>query len=68
MNDLNIDLSQTTEILCDDCGHNTFQQTYYIRKVSAVLAGQESVLPISVFECTRCGHVNELFVPKSGTG
>ena len=62
---MNIDLDQTEEIICDDCGHNTFQPTFYMRKVSAVLAGQESVIPIQIFECTRCGHVNELFIPKS---
>jgi len=66
--EMNIDISQTEEIVCDECNHNTFQQVFLMRKVSAVIAGQESVLPISVFECGRCGHVNELFMPKSNVG
>ena len=63
-NNINIDLKQTEEVLCDKCGHNTFVQAFYIRKVSAVIAGQESLLPISVFECSQCGHVNKIFEPK----
>jgi len=61
---INIDLSKTEEIICDDCGHNVFQMAFYMRKVSAVIAGQEGILPIAVYECTRCGHVNDMFVPK----
>jgi len=61
---INIDLSQTEEVVCDECGHNTFIQSFFMRKVSAVIAGQESLLPISAFECSRCGHVNEMFKPK----
>lgn len=62
---MNVDWSQTEEITCDDCGHNTFLQTFLMRKISAVLAGQESVMPIQVFECSRCGHVNDMFMPKT---
>ena len=62
---INIDLSQTEEIVCDGCGHNTFQQVFYMRKISAILIGEESIMPISVFECTRCGHVNDIFIPKT---
>lgn len=63
---INIDITQTTEILCDECGHNVFLQGVMIRRLSAVLSpnGQESLIPIPVFECSKCGHVNKSFLPK----
>lgn len=61
---INIDLSQTEEIKCSSCGSETFVQIFFMRKVSAVIAGRDSLLPIPAFECARCGHVNEEFKPK----
>jgi predicted nucleic-acid-binding Zn-ribbon protein len=63
---LNIDLSQTTEETCESCGHSVFTQAYKMRKLSALLspAGQESMIPIQVFTCAKCGHINKGFLPK----
>jgi len=63
---LNIDLSQTTEETCESCGHSVFTQAYKMRKLSALLspAGQESMIPIQVFVCAKCGHINKGFLPK----
>lgn len=60
---INIDIKNTEEIFCKNCGNNRFIQVYYIRKVSAVIAGQESLIPIPVFECTQCGQVMEESIP-----
>jgi hypothetical protein len=37
-----------------------------MRKLSALLspAGQESMIPIQVFVCAKCGHINKGFLPK----
>lgn len=61
---VNIDINQTYPIVCSECGNNVFIQAYYMRKVSAVIAGEESILPIPVFECSQCGNINEEFKPK----
>ena len=63
---LNIDLSQTTEETCESCGHSVFTQAYKMRKLSALLSptGQESMIPIQVFACVKCGHINPEFLPK----
>ena len=63
---INIDLNQTTEEVCEKCGNNTFVQVYQMRKLSALLSptGQETMIPIQVFACAKCGHINKGFLPK----
>ena len=63
---LNIDISQTTAELCEACGNNTFTQVYQMRTLSALLSptGQETKIPIQVFACAKCGHINKSFRPK----
>jgi len=63
---LNLDISQTTEETCESCGHSVFVQAYKMRKLSALLspAGQESMIPIQVFVCAKCGHINKGFLPQ----
>ena len=58
-----IDMDKTTAIKCDKCKNQTFKQTLLIRKMSALLSptGQEAVIPIAVFACEKCGHVNSEF-------
>ena len=58
-----IDMSQTTSIQCDQCQNSTFKQTLLIRKLSALVSpsGQETVIPVAVFACEKCGHVNAEF-------
>ena len=58
-----IDISQTTPLKCDKCENQTFKQTLLIRKMSALVSpnGQEQIIPIGVFACEKCGHVNSEF-------
>ena len=63
---MNIDFSQTTAEVCEKCENDTFQQVYRMRKLSALLSptGQETMIPIQVFACAKCGHINKGFLPK----
>ena len=63
---LNVDFSQTTAGTCDECGHDTFIQVYKMRKLSALLSptGKPTMIPIQVFACAKCGHINPEFLPK----
>ena len=58
-----IDVSQTTPVKCESCENQTFKQTLLIRKVSALVSpdGQEQYVPVAVFACEKCGHVNSEF-------
>ena len=62
-NKINIDMNQTTEIVCEKCKNTTFVQSFYLRKLSALLSpnGKESIIPVNTFECSACGHINEEF-------
>jgi len=62
----NIDLSQTTPVHCEKCHHEHFTEVALMRKLSPMLSpnGQPALIPIPVFACAKCGHVNEEFLPK----
>ena len=63
---LNVDFSQTTEECCESCGNDTFTQVYRMRKLSALLSptGKPTMIPIQMFACKECGHINPEFLPK----
>ena len=63
---MNVDFSQTTAEVCEKCENETFHNVYKMRKLSALLspAGQESMIPIQVFACTKCNNINSGFQPK----
>ena len=63
---MNIDFSKTTPEVCEACENDTFIQVYQMRKLSKLLSptGQETKIPIQVFSCAKCGHINRDFLPK----
>ena len=63
---MKFDLSQTVAQVCEKCQNDTFIQVYQMRKLSALLSptGQETMIPIQVFACAKCGHINKGFLPK----
>ena len=62
---LNVSLDKTLPIICEKCGNQTFTEAVILRKVSRFLTGQpqDGLVPIPVFCCTGCGHVNNDFLP-----
>jgi uncharacterized Zn finger protein len=62
---LNITLDKTTPAVCDKCGCETFQEVLLLRKASRFVTGtaQDALIPIPVFACTKCGHINEDLLP-----
>ena len=63
-----IDFSKTSEIKCEKCQNPSFKQTLLLRKLSALVSpnGQETIVPMQVFGCEACGHVNKEFSDVSG--
>ena len=63
---LNISLDKTQEITCDECGHQVFQEGLMLRKASKFLTGtaQDALIPLPVFNCSKCGYINEGFLPE----
>ena len=65
-NQLNVDITQTSSVTCEECGGVYFEQGLILRKASKFLTGtgQDGYIPIPVFNCKKCGHVNKAFQPK----
>mgnify|MGYP001254429603 CR=1 FL=1 len=63
---VNVDINQTTGVTCDECQGSIFKEGLVIRKASGLLTGtgQTTYVPIPVFACIKCGHVNGEFLPK----
>ena len=64
-----LDYDQTTKVCCDKCKHDVFVQVFKIRKVSALISptGQEAKIPVPLFACKECGHINEEFMPRKSS-
>jgi uncharacterized Zn finger protein len=63
---LNINLAEVPYLECEECQNTTFEEKLMIKKVSKFMTGsnQDSIVPIPVMACAKCGHINELFKPK----
>lgn len=59
-------LRDTEAIRCEACECEVFEQGIMLRKVSALLTGtgKPGVVPVPVFICSKCGHVNSEFIPE----
>jgi hypothetical protein len=64
-----IRFEQTTGVICEKCQNKTFNESYMLRKVSKFLLASSSekdqLIPIPVFQCAKCGHVNNEFLPEA---
>ena len=56
---LQIDLSKTDTIVCEECGNASFIQAFFLKKVSALVSptGKEAIIPMQVFSCGNCGAI-----------
>jgi uncharacterized Zn finger protein len=63
---MNVALKDTTPIVCEECQSEVFQEGVLLRRVSRFVTGtsQDALMPIPVFACSSCGHVNDEFMPK----
>lgn len=61
-----IDISATTVLECTECKSTSFQVVYQIRILSPILSptGETGVIPMQMFQCSKCYLVPEQFLPK----
>jgi hypothetical protein len=64
---VSINPNDLEDVLCEKCECQSFDMAFLFKKISAVLSpsGKESLIPIQVYKCTECGHINDGFMPKA---
>lgn len=52
---------------CEKCENLFFNAVFMLKNISALASpnGREINFPVQTFACTKCGHVNEEFIPKN---
>tara|TARA_R110002110_G_scaffold47065_3_gene141536 strand:+ start:577 stop:810 length:234 start_codon:yes stop_codon:yes gene_type:complete len=60
------DMSTAEDVSCEECENPTFSEVIVIKRVSPIMSptGKEIMAPIKTFQCAKCCHMNEQFVPK----
>jgi len=60
---MNLDLSQASDVKCDKCDNDSFKQAILLKRMSALISpsGQEILIPVSAFACEKCEHINDEF-------
>jgi hypothetical protein len=62
---MNVSFDQTNPITCEKCEGEVFVPAFLLRKVSALVSpsGKDTVLPLQLFACISCNHINEDMLP-----
>jgi hypothetical protein len=64
-NQMNVDITNLQDVSCEECGNNTFEQVYIVKKISKIVSpnGEEGLAPVEVFECSECGTIPDELNP-----
>lgn len=54
-------LKNSSEVVCEVCNNNTFEEVVKLRKVSKIITGssKDTLIPLPTFACKKCGHINK---------
>jgi Na+-translocating ferredoxin:NAD+ oxidoreductase RnfC subunit len=68
MNLTKTQIDNAKNLECEKCNSFLMNQAFVIKKISGLLMpdGKDTYLPVSVFACQKCGHVNDLFAIELG--
>ena len=66
VDELSAKVDNATTVTCESCSHHVFQAGTVLKRFSALTSptGNEVVVPVEIFACMKCGHVNEEFLPS----
>jgi ribosomal protein S27AE len=64
-----VDLSQAETILCEQCQNGLFIASFFLKRISALVSptGKEAIIPLQVYSCGNCGHINNKLNPTLDT-
>mgnify|MGYP003120154754 FL=1 len=68
--EVQLDLGEADTIQCQECGNASFIQSFFLKKISALMSptGKEAIIPVQVFSCGNCGTVPSKMLEGSGIG
>ena len=60
---ISFNLNEATDVPCDECGSLHFMPVCSMKRLSALLSpsGEEMLIPVQLFACISCKHINEEF-------
>jgi uncharacterized Zn finger protein len=63
----NFDFTKAEDVPCEKCGANVFETVVTLKKVPANVSptGASAVVPIPIFKCASCGHLNENYYQQN---
>ena len=63
---MQVKLSDADDVFCDECNNAYFVPVVMIKRLSPLVSptGEEAMVPMQVFQCNACNHINESFMPK----
>jgi len=63
---VNINPADLQTLNCEACQNDKFDQVFIVKKIPGILSptGKQILLPIPVFECTKCHHVSKDMFPE----
>jgi len=64
---LQINLNDTESVACTKCEGAFFDHVYIMKRLSALVSptGKKTLVPIQLFKCHSCSHVNSEFLDPS---
>jgi hypothetical protein len=65
---MNVKPSDLDDARCEKCGNLTFVQVSLMKRIPALISpsSKEAFMPMAVFACAACGHVNDRFIQGLG--
>lgn len=57
-------IESAKNVACEKCSCEVMSQAFVIKMVSGLLMqdGKDTYVPVPIFCCSSCGHVNQIFV------
>lgn len=59
-------LKQSEDLCCESCNELNFLQVVRLKRISGLATGtgKDALIPVPVYACASCGHVNKMFWMK----
>jgi hypothetical protein len=57
-------IENAKNVTCEKCSCEIMKQAFIIKSISGLLTGdgKETFVPVPIFVCNECNHVNSIFV------